>query len=191
MLNYKISEIFYSIQGEGGQVGTPTIFIRFFGCNLDCSFCDEPLHKEFKNNYSEQDLVNALSKYPSKHITISGGEPSLYNLNDLITSLKDLGYYISVETNGFNLSNVAQADYIVCSPKQGIINDNRITEYKIVVGNATDISEYLKVDIPVFIQPKADKDIININNTKYCVDLVKKYPKFRLSLQTHKYIKER
>ena len=188
MKNYKISEIFYSIQGEGSQAGTPSIFIRFFGCNLDCSFCDEPLHKTFKSNYSYTELLNEISKYPSKHITISGGEPSLYNLNPLITKLKKLGYFISIETNGYRLDNIKEANLVVCSPKNGIIYNNLISEYKIIVKEGDSISRYLTMKCPIYIQPMADKEILNMKNTEYCINLVKRYPKLKLSLQTHKYI---
>ena len=88
----KISEIFYSVQGEGTHVGKPTIFIRVFDCNLDCNFCDEPLHKTVNNEMSEEEVISEIQPFASKHVVITGGEPSLYNLNSFIQKLQSLSY---------------------------------------------------------------------------------------------------
>jgi organic radical activating enzyme len=119
---YKIVEVFRSVQSEGTHAGTPATFIRFFGCNLACKFgayeCDEPLHTE-KDNMTEvslDDLLETASKGP-KHVVITGGEPSMYDLNQLLGALRKAGHYVQVETNGLNIDNIRSANFITYSPK--------------------------------------------------------------------------
>ena len=102
----KISEIFYSIQGEGPFSGYPTLFIRLFGCNLNCSWCDTPQakppfsHKEFAVN----DLVKLWKENfcSIPFVTITGGEPLLQKTGvvELAESLLSLGAIVELETNG-------------------------------------------------------------------------------------------
>ena len=72
----KINEIFYSLQGEGFYTGTAAIFIRFSGCNLKCDFCDT-LH-ESGEFLSDEEILQKISLFESKHIVLTGGEPSLW-----------------------------------------------------------------------------------------------------------------
>jgi len=97
----KINEIFFSIQGEGKQVGLPTIFIRTTGCDLRCSYCDTVgAYYEGKEMPIEQ-IIGAVKKYPCKRICLTGGEPLLQSeAVDLANALLDLGYELSLETNG-------------------------------------------------------------------------------------------
>jgi 7-carboxy-7-deazaguanine synthase len=120
----KISEIFFSIQGEGIYMGLPSIFVRLYGCNLDCSWCDTGYargsressgiveHQKSKtedqlseeNGYIEMSLAEVLEQlgaYPCLRVCITGGEPlSNSNLNTLITALLQRNYRVLVETNG-------------------------------------------------------------------------------------------
>ena len=99
----KVNEIFYSIQGEGIQIGIPTIFIRTQGCNLDCSWCDTLYAKNFKNGKDMKisRIIKKVKKYPTKYVCITGGEPLLQkNVKVLINRLLKLGYNVSLETNG-------------------------------------------------------------------------------------------
>ncbi len=97
-----IKDIFYSYQGEGPFVGYPQIFIRFYGCNIHCSYCDEPDFSKDKQKYSVDDVIKAISPYKSRplhSISITGGEPLLYSqyFTDLIPKLPAPAY---LETNG-------------------------------------------------------------------------------------------
>jgi 7-carboxy-7-deazaguanine synthase len=97
----KICEIFYSIQGEGLQIGLPTVFIRTSGCNLRCSWCDTTYAYEEGEEMSIEDIISKVKTYSTNHICITGGEPLLQKeITKLIRKLSDQGYYISVETNG-------------------------------------------------------------------------------------------
>lgn len=186
----EISEIFYSIQGEGLKTGTPTIFIRFYGCNYDCSFCDEPLHKTVKNKMSKDEILSKTKEFNCKNITITGGEPTLHNLNSFIEFLQKNKYYVNIETNGHNIDNVSFANWITCSPKfKEMIVDKRVSEYKIVSSNNSDIEEalqYAEICKNVFIQPINNKDTIDNKNLKFCIDSILKYPQLKLSVQLHK-----
>ncbi len=189
----KICEIFYSLQGEGFHTGKAAIFIRFYGCNLQCDFCDEPLHKSHFTNYTTETLIQNIQAFPSKFIVLTGGEPSLYNLNDLILTLQEQGYYIAVETNGLNPANIATANWITYSPKEETkIRKNYGDEIKFIIDSQFN-EQLITTMLPVsnsnlFLQPKADKEKIVDANVKRCCELVKKYPQTRLSLQIHKYL---
>ncbi|MBI3743532.1 MAG: radical SAM protein [Chloroflexi bacterium] len=100
----RISEIFYSIQGEGTYTGLPMVFVRFQGCPLRCTWCDSKYTWEFKGGEElPLDAVLArVAEYPTKHICITGGEP-LAHLPDFLAlakGLKKRGYWIEVETAG-------------------------------------------------------------------------------------------
>ena len=98
LMKYKITEIFYSIQGEGFWVGTPCIFIRLSGCNLSCSWCDTK--HEIKKELNESEILEEIKQYPTKMVVITGGEPTQQLLIDLLMGLKMAGYKIHLETNG-------------------------------------------------------------------------------------------
>jgi len=97
----KIIEIFSSIQGEGLYVGQAQTFVRFYGCNLDCGFCDEREKNKFKE-YSARKLVSAIAKENNKAVSLTGGEPLLYAdfLKGLLPELKRKGFSVYLETNG-------------------------------------------------------------------------------------------
>jgi 7-carboxy-7-deazaguanine synthase len=107
-----VSEIFYSIDGEGARTGAPTIFIRLFGCNLKCTYCDtryaceaETPDKDGIVGYDMMDfdriLYNIRRYEPCKCITLTGGEPLIHPAaSELVTVLRENGYWVNIETNG-------------------------------------------------------------------------------------------
>ncbi|MFW6307745.1 MAG: 7-carboxy-7-deazaguanine synthase QueE [Campylobacterales bacterium] len=188
-MKLKISNIFYSIQGEGRFIGTPSIFIRFFDCNLSCDFCDDTSHKQSYDEYSFEELLSAFNGFKSKFITITGGEPTLYELNPLIEFLQTKGYFVSVETNGMNLQNIKKANWITYSPKKwSSIESSGYSEVKFIVESSSDVDKILelKTDKQIYIQPKNDMDSSDSKNMKFCIELVKKQPRLKLSPQLHK-----
>jgi len=115
----KIHEIFTSIQGEGVFSGKMQLFIRFFGCNLRCAFCDTPQNSESVKDYSVDDLLSAVcvkARPESIHsVSLTGGEPLLQAdfLKDFLPKLKQLGYRVYLETNGVMHAELANViDYI-------------------------------------------------------------------------------
>ncbi len=99
----KVSEIFYSIQGEGLLAGVPSVFIRLTGCNLRCAWCDTR-YASWDAEGCEMDLddiLRAVSSYRARHAVITGGEPTLApELAELAEALSGVGHHITLETNG-------------------------------------------------------------------------------------------
>ncbi|HAZ10275.1 MAG: hypothetical protein A2047_03240 [Omnitrophica bacterium GWA2_41_15] len=97
----KITEIFTSIQGEGLYIGQVQTFVRFYGCNIKCGFCDERRKTGFKE-YSAQELMSVIIKESNRVISFTGGEPLLYAgfLKEILPELKKKGFIVYLETNG-------------------------------------------------------------------------------------------
>lgn len=177
----KINEIFYSIQGEGFWTGTPAIFIRFAGCNLDCIFCDTD--HSCKYTISVRRLVEKIKQYKCKHIVLTGGEPALQINNEFIRLLIGEGYYVQIETNGTReLPN--NLDWITISPKADW--EVKTGDELKVVYQGQDLGKYENADFKYYyLQPESE---VNITET---IEAVKENPKWKLSIQTQKLLKIR
>lgn len=155
----RVSEIFYSLQGEGQSLGTPVIFIRLSGCHLRCVWCDSKFTWDLKSGkeMSTTEIIKEIKKFPSKHLVITGGEPLIQqsSLKELFQELPN--YYIEMETSGSLKSHLD--DYINhynCSPKLSNSKNKEIrlekfpsekTYYKFVVSdekNLTEIKAFIK-----------------------------------------------
>lgn len=131
--SFKIVETFYSLQGEGRYTGLPSFFIRFFGCNLACEFCDEPLHKDaariiYRHKGSKQKfedfLLNLCMKVDGPplgvpQIVLTGGEPTINSLDYIAQCCRKVfsNALIAVESNGYNPKEWAYVDLVTFSPK--------------------------------------------------------------------------
>ncbi len=104
MNNFKVVEKFISINGEGSKAGQLAAFIRFQGCNLNCSYCDSKYANSDDAKYSlmtEEEIINYLNENKIKNVTLTGGEPLLQkNIKSLIFELLKLNYNVEIETNG-------------------------------------------------------------------------------------------
>ena len=100
---YKVNEIFLSIDGEGYRTGLPVVFIRLYGCNLNCSYCDTRYSCE-QQEYKEMSLYDILVEvlsYGVPRVTLTGGEPLIHpGVKDLIKSLVANDIEVNIETNG-------------------------------------------------------------------------------------------
>lgn len=99
----KIAEIFHSVQGEGGLVGTPSVFVRVSGCNLRCVWCDTPYAswRTEGRRLGVEAIVNEISPFKARHVVITGGEPMIFpEVVPLTAELGRLGYHITIETAG-------------------------------------------------------------------------------------------
>ena len=115
----RISEIFYSIQGEGRLLGVPSVFIRFSGCNLRCVWCDTPYTswKPEGKNWSLSKILAEVAQFPTRHVVITGGEPLLApQIDELTEGLKQRGAHLTIETAA-TLFKPVSADLISMSPK--------------------------------------------------------------------------
>lgn len=97
----RITEIFYSLQGESRSTGLPTVFIRLTGCPLRCGYCDTGYAFTGGEWYSLQAIIDQVSQYRTHYVTVTGGEPlAQKNCLFLLTRLCDAGYEVSLETSG-------------------------------------------------------------------------------------------
>lgn len=188
-----VNEIFYSLQGEGYFSGTPSLFIRFSGCNLKCGFCDT--QHQHCTEMTEEDIVERARACKAQHVVITGGEPSLQLTESLVDKLHEIGKYVAVETNGTHLlpENV---DWITLSPKDAFVTGTqskivlkRCNELKLVFTGAP-LADYSMIDVAhYFLQPcdvgneAKNKEILE-DTINYCLA----HPQWHLSLQIHKLI---
>lgn len=97
----RISEIFYSLQGETSRIGLPTVFIRLTGCPLRCTYCDTSYAFSGGQNHSIADILKRVAEYTPRYVTVTGGEPlAQNNCQSLLVALCDAGYAVSLETSG-------------------------------------------------------------------------------------------
>src|SRR4051812_42191805 len=115
-----ISEIFYSVQGEGSLVGVPSIFVRTTGCNLRCSWCDTPYTSwnPVGDEFSVAAILERTAQYAAaRHVVITGGEPMIApGVVDLSERMRERGMHITFETAGTVYAPVA-CDLMSISPK--------------------------------------------------------------------------
>jgi len=116
-----ISEIFYSIQGEGGLAGVPSVFVRTSGCNLRCAWCDTPYaswNPEGEPRTVEEIVVAVQSHAAARHVVLTGGEPMIAKeIRELAAELKLLGYHITIETAATVAPEGIACDLASLSPK--------------------------------------------------------------------------
>jgi 7-carboxy-7-deazaguanine synthase len=97
----RITEIFYSLQGEARTVGLPTVFVRLTGCPLRCLYCDTAYAFSGGEMLGIDDIVSQVASYSPRYVTVTGGEPlAQKNCLPLLTQLCDAGYEVSLETSG-------------------------------------------------------------------------------------------
>ncbi len=115
----KIAEIFYSVQGEGVLLGTPSVFVRTSGCNLRCTWCDTPYTswQPEGENRSVESILEDVRRYPAAHTVVTGGEPMIApDIVALTELLRAAGLHITIETAGTVFEAVA-CDLMSISPK--------------------------------------------------------------------------
>lgn len=186
---YRINEIVYSIQGEGANTGKPYIFLRFSGCNFKCSFCDTNHQSYTEMTLSE--ILNELMKYNTHNVSLCGGEPTLQVDQNLITSLKSYGYQLQIETNGTN--PVPEGiDYVVVSPKES--NLKLFTNFRgLSVDELRILIDDKECNYPInakntYVSPVFIDNSISEIALKICLEMIRKDPSKRLSVQIHKFL---
>ena len=115
-----ISEIFYSLQGEGELTGVPSVFIRTSGCNLRCNWCDTPYASWSPEGTPMEvdEIVAEVVKHPAKHAVLTGGEPMIApGIHDLAFQLQERGYHITIETAATVKPRGIACDLASLSPK--------------------------------------------------------------------------
>jgi 7-carboxy-7-deazaguanine synthase (Cx14CxxC type) len=207
-MTYSVKEIFLTLQGEGGQAGRAAVFCRFAGCNLwsgrdedragaICTFCDTdfvgvdgPGGGKFASAEALAGAVKAAWTGPPDNalVVCTGGEPLLQLDPPLIDALHGAGFDIAIETNG-TLEAPAGIDWICVSPKaDSALAQKHGQELKLVYPQAgVDPERFAALDFEhFFLQPMdgPDRDAATLAAVAYCLA----NPRWRLSVQTHKYL---
>jgi len=115
----KISEIFYSIQGEGMLTGAPSVFVRTSGCNLRCAWCDTPYTSWSPEgeDMAVDDILAAIQEYPAQYVVVTGGEPMIApNIVPLTQGIRRQDLHITIETAG-TVYHPVVCDLMSISPK--------------------------------------------------------------------------
>ena len=190
-----LMEEFYTIQGEGFHKGTAAYFIRIGGCDVGCHWCDvkESWNADIHPPTEINHIVENAEKY-SKTIVITGGEPLTWDMGPLTKKLKEKDMQIHIETSGaYKLTGIW--DWICLSPKKIKLPTPEVYEkaheLKVIIYNKNDFkfaeeqAEKVNKNCILYLQPewsKRDKMMPQI------VDYVMQNPKWKVSLQTHKYL---
>ena len=191
-----VMEIFYSVQGEGFHAGKPAVFIRLGGCDVGCHWCDvkESWNENDHPKMSVDKILDKVSKYASKTIIVTGGEPLMYNLELLTRTFKKYNYQLHLETSGvYELTG--NWDWITFSPKKFKKPDASIfkeaSEIKAIIFSQSDFDfaesfvAYLGDECCKYLQPEWSK---SEQMTPFIIDYIKAQPSWNISLQTHKYL---
>jgi organic radical activating enzyme len=191
-----VMEHFYTLQGEGYYTGHAAYFIRLAGCDVGCVWCDVkdswPVSKKQLLPVSE--LIQSIKKYPVDLVVITGGEPLMYDLSFLTNVLKKENYQVNIETSGaYPLSG--SLDWLCVSPKKFKSPLPEVlakaNELKVIVYNKSDFqfaeknSHFITADCQLYLQPEWSK---SEKMMPLILDYIKEHPKWKLSLQTHKYL---
>lgn len=200
---YSVNEVFYSVQGEGERAGSANVFVRLSGCNLRCDIeagerspggfaCDT----EFVSGraLSGAALLNEVERVVGKvrqrpGVIFTGGEPALQLKPDLVANLKAHGYApICIETNGTVDVEPLGLDWVSCSPKvaEHALKLRRADELRYVRHYGQGVPQPSIAAAHHFLSPAFDGDQLDPQTLRWCIELVKQNPTWRLSVQQHK-----
>jgi len=186
----QLAEIFYSIQGEGTYAGTPAVFVRLAGCNLNCRFCDTDYALKFVA--SIEDVVAKVREAGADcpMVILTGGEPlAQTDATALIDALRADGRRVHIESNGTIAVDLPEDVWLTVSPKERLTDRmaRRANEVKVIVDDRIpeEWFERFPETTPRFLQPEGNKP----KNVALAVAAAKAEPaRYRVSLQTHKFI---
>jgi 7-carboxy-7-deazaguanine synthase len=190
-----LMEEFYTIQGEGFHTGTAAYFIRIGGCDVGCHWCDvkESWNAEMHPATKISEIVDNAKKY-AETIVITGGEPLMWDMTAITKQLKLVNLNVHIETSGaYPLTGTW--DWICLSPKKNKLPTQTVyenaNELKVIIHNKHDFifaeeqAQKVNPDAILFLQPEWSK---KEEMTPLIVDYVMANPKWRVSLQTHKFL---
>ena len=189
-------EMFYTLQGEGAFSGQAAYFIRLGGCDVGCVWCDvkESWDADAHPKIAVEAIVEEAAAHPARLAVITGGEPAMCDLNPLCDALHRLGFRVHIETSGA-YPLLGRFDWITVSPKKfkAPLEDvvAQADELKVIVFNKSDFAwaeahaSFCSPDCLMLLQPEWDKSEAM---TPLIIDYVKRHPRWRISLQTHKWM---
>ncbi len=191
-----IMEFFYTVQGEGFYSGRAAFFIRIAGCDVGCVWCDvkDSWDAEKHPLQTIDFLIEQVVTSGTNLVVITGGEPAMYDLTALTNRLKTINVEIAMETSGcYNL--IGQIDWYCFSPKKFKAPVDQAyqlaSELKVVISHPSDFqwaekhAEKINTSCKLYLQPEWSKQERFLPEI---IEYVKSNPKWRISLQTHKYM---
>jgi len=197
----KVTEIFPSLQGEGLRQGEATLFVRLSGCNLECSFCDTKYAWKEGREYSTDQILKKIKKlrlgFPAQWVCLTGGEPLLQEIDELVRKLKRENFKIQVETNG-TIFRSLQVDWYSVSPKPEKYYyrpkyKEKAREVKIVITKDLDLKAIQRLraqfpqKTPLLLQPQSNRKwSMNLGIKLLKEGLKADLKNIRLSIQLHK-----
>lgn len=192
---YPVVEHFYTVQGEGAWAGSAAYFIRLAGCDVGCPWCDTKESWEVEGHpvLAVRELVGAVEAAGAEVVVITGGEPAMHNLTALSQALRAAGCRVHLETSGaYPIQGTF--DWITLSPKKfkpPVASSYRqVDELKVVVFNRSDFAwaeahaARCGSEAVWYLQPEWDRPQV----VPLLIDYVKAHPRWRISVQTHKYL---
>lgn len=191
-----VMEHFYTIQGEGFHSGRAAYFVRLAGCDVGCVWCDVKESWEVDQHpiLNLDQLIKEITETPTDFCVITGGEPALYDLNGLISRLKNQKIEVAIETSG-TAKLKGDVDWYCFSPKKfkQPIDEayQKADELKIIINHLSDFqwaeehSLSVKKGCKLFLQPEWSK---RERFLPQIIEYIKEHPKWMISLQTHKYM---
>jgi len=193
---FPVMETFYTIQGEGRHTGSPAYFIRLGGCDVGCTWCDvkESWDASAHPQRSVDELTKEVVESGAPIAVITGGEPAMHDLNSLTRALQASGVRTHIETSGVHPLS-GEWNWITFSPKKFKAADASIfhqaDELKVIVYHSSDISwaqefaDRMRPETILYLQPEWSRKEMN---TALIIDYIRKNPRWKISVQTHKYI---
>ncbi len=189
-------ESFYTLQGEGFHQGRAAYFVRLGGCDVGCIWCDvkESWDASKHPQQTITEIVQGALEHPGRLAVITGGEPLLYNLDELTLALRKAGFETNIETSGSSPLS-GYWDWICLSPKKFKFPLPDVIaaahELKVVIFNKSDFAWAEKYAAEVspscklYLQPEWDKQSAML---PLIIDYIKAHPQWELSIQSHKFI---
>jgi organic radical activating enzyme len=191
-----VMERFYTIQGEGRYSGRAAYFIRLAGCDVGCVWCDvkESWDAEIHPLLTIEEIVEEIKSTPTEFVVITGGEPAMYDLTALVQKLHENNWEVAIETSGCYPLNGA-IDWYCFSPKKFKAPCEeayqKAAELKVVIFHKSDFewaekhATLVNDDCLLYLQPEWSKQEQLLPRI---IDYVKSNPKWKVSLQTHKFM---
>ena len=191
-----VMETFHTLQGEGAFTGQAAYFIRLAGCDVGCTWCDVKESWDASKHpvQSVEQIVEEASRHPARIAVVTGGEPLLHNLLPLTTALRKAGFRTHIETSGSSPLS-GEWHHICFSPKKfkaPVDGFHALAdELKVVVFNKHDLqwaeghTALTRPDCALYLQPEWSK---RDTMMPLVVSHVLEHPRWRVSLQTHKYM---
>ncbi len=192
-----VMEAFYTLQGEGFYQGKAAYFIRLGGCDVGCHWCDvkESWDVNAHPKLTIDQIVEEAAKHPGKLAVITGGEPLMHQLDELTDALHQAGIQTNIETSGVCEVVTGHWDWICFSPKKFKAPNpdiyDKAHELKVVIYHPSDFewaegyAAKMSPDCMLFLQPEWSKSETIL---PLIIEYIKDNPKWRISLQVHKFM---